>query len=101
MKRRASGKKPPIAPPLASGAPTFVEEEDLLPEGVSPVSSFVDSAPNSPRIDSPNDRTDDVDALRKRLCICDTRISELEQRQRHIVEEIQRVNRLLHNDLAD
>lgn len=101
VKRRASGKKPPVAPPLASGAPTFVEEEDLLPEGVSPVSSFVDSTPNSPTTDSAHARINNVEALRKRICVCDTRISELEQRQRCMLEEIERINRLLRNALAN
>lgn len=49
---RVSAKKPPVPPPLATGAITMSVEEVLLSdamlEGLSPVSSFLSSEPGSP-----------------------------------------------------
>eukprot|EP00177_Eucheuma_denticulatum_P003578 GFKZ01006478.1.p1 GENE.GFKZ01006478.1~~GFKZ01006478.1.p1 ORF type:complete len:156 (+),score=22.75 GFKZ01006478.1:3-470(+) len=95
LRRRASGRKPPIMPPLKSGMPKAVDVSDVCEEmGVvmSPVSSFVGSAPGSPR---EGVVAAEVEHLERQVAAWDGRLGEMERRVERAWEEVRRVRERL------
>lgn len=113
IRRGVSGKKPPVPPPTASGQLVRIAEEvpltdNALLDGTSPVSSFVGSAPSSPGVADcgpdvnvpvggrPRPASagilEEIEALRWKIKMWDSRMEELEEKNRALTRQITRLS---------
>lgn len=104
LRRRASGRKPPIMPPLKPAIPRAVhlhhdhdhDHDTADPDDttviMSPVSSFLGSAPGSPRDTAAHS---ELDALMRRVAAWDGTLTEMEMRVERAWAEVRRVTKRL------